>query len=74
MEWKVERLLERLHPLYYRAHPSGWIYNQKKMNKEFITLEESKDLLIGKVGTPKRDAYEEELKNLCHKYNPQTNQ
>jgi hypothetical protein len=44
------------------------------MNKEFITLEESKDLLIGKVGTPKRDAYEEELKNLCHKYNPQTNQ
>ena len=32
------------------------------MNKDFITLEESKDQLIGKVGTPERDAYEEELK------------
>ena len=31
------------------------------MNKDFITLEESKDQLIGKVGTPERDAYEEEL-------------
>ncbi len=29
--------------------------------KEFYTLEESKDKLIGKIGTPKRDAYEEEL-------------
>ena len=33
----------------------------KKMNKDFITLEESKDQLIGKVGTSERDAYEEEL-------------
>ena len=32
------------------------------MNKDFITLEESKDQLIGKVGTTERDAYEEELK------------
>ena len=32
------------------------------MNKDFITLEESKDQLIGEVGTPERDAYEEELK------------
>ena len=34
----------------------------RKMNKDFITLEESKDQLIGKVGTPERDAYEEDLK------------
>ena len=33
-----------------------------KMNKDFITLEESKDELIGKIGTPERDAYEEELR------------
>lgn len=33
----------------------------KKMNKDFITLEESKDQLIGKVGTSERDAYEEVL-------------
>ena len=32
------------------------------MNKDFITLEESKDELIGKVGTPERDAYEEEMR------------
>ena len=32
------------------------------MDKDFITLEESKDQLIGKVGTPKRDEYEEELR------------
>ncbi len=31
------------------------------MNKDFITLEESKDELIGKVGTAERDAYDEEL-------------
>ncbi len=30
--------------------------------KDFITLEESKDLLIGKIGSPERDAYEEEIK------------
>ncbi|GEM_PF-6831542 len=30
--------------------------------KNFITLEESKDKLIGKVGTPDRDAYEEEIR------------
>ena len=30
--------------------------------KNFITLEESKDKLIGKVGTPERDAYEEEIR------------
>lgn len=34
----------------------------KKENNDFITLEESKDKLIGKQGTPDRDAYEEELK------------
>ena len=34
------------------------------MNKEFITLEESKDQLIGKVGIPERDKYEEELRRL----------
>ena len=33
----------------------------RKMNKDFITLEESKDLLLGEVGTPERDAYEEDL-------------
>ena len=32
------------------------------MDKDFITLEDSKDQLIGKIGTPERDAYEEELK------------
>jgi DNA-binding XRE family transcriptional regulator len=32
------------------------------MNKDYITLEESKDELIGKIGTPERDAYEEELR------------
>ena len=31
------------------------------MDKDFITLEESKDELLGKVGTPQRDKYEEEL-------------
>ena len=30
--------------------------------KEGLALEESKDQLIGKVGTPERDSYEEELK------------
>ena len=34
------------------------------MDKNFITLEESKDQLIGKVGTPERDKYEEELRRL----------
>ena len=33
------------------------------MDKNFITLEESKDQLIGKVGTPERDKYEEELED-----------
>ena len=36
------------------------------MDKDFITLEESKDQLIGKVGTPERDKYEEELRRLLH--------
>ena len=31
------------------------------MDKDFITLEETKDQLIGKPGTAARDAYEEEL-------------
>lgn len=39
------------------------------MNKDFITLEESKDVLIGKFGTPERDAYEEELKRQLEKMN-----
>jgi hypothetical protein len=39
------------------------------MNKDFITLEESKDVLIGKVGTPERDAYEEELRRQLEKMN-----
>ncbi len=30
--------------------------------KDFITLDESKDMLIGKPGTAERDAYEEEIK------------
>ena len=30
--------------------------------KDFITLEESKDMLIGKPDTAERDAYEEEIK------------
>ena len=30
--------------------------------KDFITLEESKDDLIGKVGSPARDSYEEDIK------------
>lgn len=29
--------------------------------KDFITIEESKDALIGKVGSPVRDSYEEEI-------------
>ena len=33
------------------------------MNKhDFITIEESKDMLIGKPGTAERDAYEEDIK------------
>ena len=32
------------------------------MDKDFITLEETKDQLIGEVGTQKRDDYEEELR------------
>jgi DNA-binding XRE family transcriptional regulator len=32
------------------------------MDKDFITLEEAKDQLIGEVGTQKRDDYEEELR------------
>ena len=39
------------------------------MNKDFITLEESKDELIGKIGTPERDAYEEELRRQLEKLN-----
>ena len=31
-------------------------------NKDFITIEESKDMLIGKPGSPERDAYEEEIR------------
>lgn len=34
------------------------------MNKDFISVEELKDQLIGKLGTPERDAYEEKSK-LC---------
>lgn len=34
------------------------------MNKDFISVEESKDQLIGKIGTLERDAYEEKSK-LC---------
>jgi hypothetical protein len=33
-----------------------------ELQPEYVTLEESKDQLIGKVGTPKRDEYEEELR------------
>lgn len=33
-----------------------------KMNKDFISVEESKDQLIGKIGNPERDAYEVKLK------------
>lgn len=42
-----------------------WKSRKKRINmdnKDFITLEESKDMLIGKSGTPERDAYEEEIK------------
>ena len=34
------------------------------MNKDFISVEESKDQLIGRIGTPERDAYEEKSK-IC---------
>ena len=37
------------------------------MNKDFITLEESKDVLIDKIGTSERDAYEEELRRQLEK-------
>ncbi|MBP3827260.1 MAG: helix-turn-helix transcriptional regulator [Prevotella sp.] len=30
--------------------------------KDFITLEESKDDLLGRVGSPARDSYEEDIK------------
>jgi predicted XRE-type DNA-binding protein len=33
-----------------------------ELQPKYVTLEESKDQLIGKVGTPKRDEYEEELR------------
>ena len=32
------------------------------MNKDFISVEESKDQLIGKIGNPELDAYEVKLK------------
>ena len=35
---------------------------------EFITHEEAKDINLGKVGTPFRDAYEAELKNALDTY------
>lgn len=37
-------------------------YKLYKEAEDFITLEESKDIHLGKVGTPDRDAYEEELR------------
>ena len=40
------------------------VLNTATMDKDFITLEESKDKLLGKIGTPERDAYEEELKTI----------
>lgn len=33
-----------------------------ELQPKYVTFEESKDQLIGKVGTPKRDEYEEELR------------
>lgn len=41
----------------------------KEQVMECVTFEELKDIYIGKVGTPSRDAYEESLKEdllLCH--------
>ena len=35
---------------------------------EFITLEQSKDINLGKVGTPFRDAYEEEVRKALDDY------
>ena len=35
---------------------------------EFITLDESKDINLGKVGTPFRDAYEEEVRKALDDY------
>ena len=35
-----------------------------ELQPKYVTLEESKDQLIGKVGTPERDKYEEELRRL----------
>lgn len=38
------------------------LHNHNMNKKDFITLEESKDDLIGKVGSPARDSYEEDIK------------
>lgn len=35
---------------------------------KFISLEESKDINLGKVGTPFRDAYEEEVRKALDDY------
>lgn len=37
-------------------------------NMAFYTLEEVKDELMGKVGTPERDEYEQKLKEEIHAY------
>lgn len=35
---------------------------------EFITFEESKDRILGKVGTPERDEYEAEVRKALNDY------
>ena len=38
------------------------------MDKDFITFEELKDELLGKVGTPQRDKYERSVDESVHAY------
>ena len=38
------------------------------MAMKFYTLEEMEDKYIGKVGTPERDQYEQELADELHAY------
>lgn len=38
------------------------------MAMKYVTLEELEDKYIGKVGTPRRDAYEESLQEEIHAY------
>ena len=48
--------------LFMETFATFAVFNHKHMEEmKFYTHEEVKDLLIGEVGTPERDRYEEQL-------------